>query len=169
MSTNANQVTDTALLIPFARQQSQEHSIWNMGWLITLLATGKDTQGSFTLVEVSSTPGTEPPPHIQHNEDEMFYVVEGELTFQIADQVVKATPGTSVFLPRGIQHSFKIDSDQVKALVLLAPAGFEGFFTELGEPAQTLTIPAMPESLDMEKIIAVSAKYGVEYVLPPPP
>ncbi len=124
----------------------------------------KDTRGQFTLAEVISRPGTEPPPHLHRNEDETFFVVEGEMSFAVADRTFKATAGTSVFLPRGVPHSFKIESDQVRALCLLVPAGLEGFFEELSQPAETLTIPPRPAQLDMEKILSVSTRHGIEYV-----
>jgi uncharacterized cupin superfamily protein len=56
-------------------------------------------------------------------EEETFYVLEGEMTFSVGGQTIKATPGTMVCLPRDVAHSFVIDSEQVRMLILLTPAG----------------------------------------------
>lgn len=63
------------------------------------------------------------------------------MTFSIGDQTIEATPGTTVFAPRHVVHSFTIDSEQVRILVMKTPAGLEGFFKELSVPAQSMTLP----------------------------
>jgi quercetin dioxygenase-like cupin family protein len=128
--------------VAFGRgRQSLDHSVCYNGLLMTFLATSEDTQGQFALIEVVGRKGNVPPPHIHHREDETFYLLEGELTVSVGDRVIKATPGTMVFLPRNVQHSFTIDSEQGRMLVLLAPAGLEGFFKEFSMPAPAMTLP----------------------------
>ena len=136
-------------------RQSLEQSVWYSGWLLTFLATGQDTQGQFSLMEQVTRKGNVPPPHIHHREDETFYVVEGEMTFSVGGRTIKATPGTMVFLPPDIVHSFTIDSEQVRILVLCTPAGAEGFFKECSTPYS-----------EIQKMMALAPKYGFEFVLP---
>jgi quercetin dioxygenase-like cupin family protein len=142
--------------------------VWYSGWLTTFLATGQDTQGQFALLEQSTRKGNNPPPHIHHKEDETFYVLEGEMTFSVGDQTIKATPGTMVFLPRNVMHCFMIDSDQVRILVQLTPAGLEGFFKELSVPAPSMTLPPPAEIpySEIQKMMALATQYGFEIVLP---
>jgi quercetin dioxygenase-like cupin family protein len=154
---------------PFGRgRQSLEQSVWYSGWLLTFLATGEDTQGQFALQEQVGRKGNVPPPHIHHREDETFYVAEGEMTFFIGDRTIKATPGTMVFAPRHVVHSFSIDSEQVRILVLNTPAGIEGFFKELSVPAPSMTLPPPAEIpySEKQKMMALAPKYGCEFVLP---
>jgi quercetin dioxygenase-like cupin family protein len=155
--------------IAFGRgRHSLEQSVWYSGWLLTFLATGDDTQGQFALQEQVGRKGNVPPPHIHHREDETFYVLEGEMTFSIGDQTIKATPGTTVFAPRDIVHSFTIDSEQVRILVMNTPAGLEGFFKELGVSAPSMTLPPpaeLPYS-EIQKMIALAPKYGYEILVP---
>ena len=106
---------------------SLDRSVWYSGQLMTFLATAEDTQGKFALIEAVARRGNDPPPHIHHREEEAFYVLEGEMTFSVGGQTIKATPGTMVCLPREAAHSFVIDSEQVRMLILLTPAGFEGW------------------------------------------
>jgi quercetin dioxygenase-like cupin family protein len=135
---------------------------------MTFLVTGQDTQGQFTLSEQIGRKGNVPPPHIHHREDEVFYVLEGEMTFSVGDQTIKATPGTMVFLPRGVVHSFVIDSEQARILAVATPAGMEGYFQECGVPAPSMTLPPPTDTpySEIQKMMAVAPKYGLEFVLP---
>ncbi len=152
-------------------ERGLERSVWYAGFLLTFLATGEETGGRFALVEETGRKGqsAEPPLHIQTREEESFYVIEGEMTFYVGDRVIAAPAGTFVVLPRGVPHRFTIESEQVRMLNLCVPAGFEGMFKELSEPARALTLPPAPEGPpDIGRIVSAAAKYGVEILGPPP-
>jgi quercetin dioxygenase-like cupin family protein len=149
-------------------RQSLERSVWYSGWLLTFLATGEETRGQFALMEQVARKGNVPPRHIHHREDETFYVVEGDMTFSVGDQTIKATAGTMVFAPRDVAHSFTIDSEQVRMLVMVAPAGAEGFFKECSVPAPSMTLPPLAETpySEIQKMMALAPEYGFEFVKP---
>lgn len=149
-------------------RQSLDHSVWYNGSLMTFLATGEDTHGQFALIELAGRKGNVPPPHIHHWEDEIFYVLEGELAVSVGDRTMRAVPGTMVFLPRNVQHSFTIESEQARMLVLLTPAGFEGWFREFSVPAPAMTLPTATEVAygDVQRMLEVAPHYGLEFVLP---
>jgi len=156
-------------IVAFASgRQSLQRSVWYSGWLLTFLATGEETRGQFALMEQIARKGNVPPRHIHHREDETFYVVEGEMTFFIGDETIKATPGTMVFAPRDVAHSFTIDSEQVRILVMVAPAGAEGFFRECSVPAPSMTLPPPTETpySEIQKMMALAPTYGFEFVPP---
>ena len=160
---------DLKEVVAFARgRQSLDQSVWYTGWLVTFLATGKDTRGQFALTEQVARKGNVPPRHIHHREDEMFYLLEGEMTFSIGERSIKATPGSMVFAPRDIPHSFTIDSEQVRILVLNTPAGIEEFFRECSVPAPSMTLPPPAEIpySDIQKMMSLAPKYGFE-IIPP--
>ena len=75
-----------------------------LGDLITLLVSGKQTNGAFTVLSETSPPGGGTPLHTHHKEDEALYVLEGEYEIQCGDQTVRAGPGSFVFAPREIPH-----------------------------------------------------------------
>jgi quercetin dioxygenase-like cupin family protein len=156
-------------LIAFGRgRQSLGQSVWYSGHLMTFLATGEDTQGQFALIEAVARKGNIPPPHIHHREDETFYVLEGDMTVSVGDRTIKATPGAMVFLPHDVIHSFTIDSDQARILILATPAGIEGYFQECSVPAPAMTLPPAVETPygEIQKMLPVALKFGIEFVVP---
>ena len=117
-----------------------------VGHLFTFLADGESTDGSFALLEVTVRRGFEPPPHTHSREDETYYIQHGTFTFTVGGESIHAEPGTCVFLPRGVQHSFSVETDAARALILLTPAGLEQAFVEMSEPTdQTSGLPPMPD------------------------
>ena len=90
--------------------------------------------------------GLEPPPHTHSREDETYYILDGRWSFDVGGEPFAAEPGTLIFLPRGVAHSFSIDGDAARALVILTPGGLEDAFRELSEPtAQAHGLPPRPD------------------------
>jgi quercetin dioxygenase-like cupin family protein len=147
-------------------RQSLDRSVWYNGWLMTFLATGEETQGQFALIEAVGRRGNVPPPHIHHREDEIFYVLEGEIVVTVEDRTIKVTPGTMVFLPRDVRHSFTIESEQLRMLQLLTPAGLEGWFKEFSVPATAMALPPAEEPAyeDVQEMLEAAPRYGLEFV-----
>lgn len=112
------------------------------------------------------------PLHVHHNEDEAFYVLEGEMTFYVGEETIKAGPGSFLFGPKDVPHTYTVESGPARLLFLLTPAGFEGLIRETSEPAKSLTLPTPPEKppdeAEMEELMAIAARYGNEIVGPPP-
>jgi len=124
------------------------------------IASG-DTQGVLAVVESHDLPGGGPPPHIHHREDETFQILEGEYEFTVGGKTIKVEPGTTLFAPRGVPHTYRyLGTTRGKLMVVLTPAGFEGFFEEIGAmtPQEQQNIP---------QVIEIAKKYGLEF-LPPP-
>lgn len=141
---------------------------WYMGCLFDWKAVGEQTGGWFSLVEATIRKGVEPPLHVHQREEEAFYVLEGEIDFQVGDEIRPATPGSFVFAPRGIPHTFALRTDVARALILIAPAGHEHAFFRFSEGATARVLP--PEPLvepDLESVESADRDFGVTYVGPP--
>lgn len=149
-------------------RQSLDRSVWYSGWLLTFLATAEETQGGFALIEAVARKGNVPPPHIHHREEETFYVLEGEMTFSVGHRTIKAIPGTMIIVPRHTVHSFVIESEQIRMLTLLTPAGMEGWFREFSVPASSMTLPPPADVpyCEIGKMMAEAPKFGIEFALP---
>jgi quercetin dioxygenase-like cupin family protein len=131
------------------------------------LITGDESGGAYALFEVVVSPNGGPPPHIHHREDESFYVMEGQLEFSVNGKTVKAAAGTFLHLHKGSLHTFKNGSNPARLLVQVSPAGLEKFFDEVGHPLKDRSAPAIPVTpAEIEKILAVAPKYGIEIKLP---
>jgi quercetin dioxygenase-like cupin family protein len=143
-------------------------AVWVVGDHYTIKASGEDTGGAFTLIEVLVPPRSGPPPHVHSREDEAFYVLEGEFEVYIDNQRLTAGPGSWVTLAKGSLHYFKnIGQSRGKMLILATPAGLDEFFLEAGRVATD----ASPESgaatsKDIERLLAIAPKYGIEMKLP---
>lgn len=99
----------------------------------TFLAIAEETGGQFSLFDLTVSPETGPPPHIHRDQDEAFYVLEGEITLTLGNQTIVAEPGTFAYVPRGRRHRFQnLRSTPARMLALTIPSGFEGFFAEEG-------------------------------------
>jgi quercetin dioxygenase-like cupin family protein len=158
----------------FSRDPGEGEALWWMGGLATIKATAEQTGGRYTLVEilVPEFPMEESLLHVHHFEDEGFYILEGEMTFYVGEQTIKARPGSYLFGPKDIPHAFSVDSGPARLLFILSPAGMEGLIREMGEPAKSLSIPPPPEEppdeAEMGRLMAIATKYGGEMLGPPP-
>jgi mannose-6-phosphate isomerase-like protein (cupin superfamily) len=153
---------------PILRKTTEGRTVAVVGDVYRFLATGEDTNGKYALCEAIVTPGGGPPPHVHSREEEGFYVLEGEITFQIGDKRVVATAGMFANMPVGTLHSFKNESRKpAKLLISVAPSGLEKMFFEIGMPvAEGATTALPPTQEEIEKLLTVAPRYGVEIKLP---
>lgn len=153
---------------PYALARDEGKSSWFLGTLVTFKAVGEGSNGGFGLIEQLLPAGFAPPLHVHHNEDEAFYLLEGEITFHCGEKAMKAAAGSFVFFPRDIPHWFLVEGDQpARLLQFNAPAGLEHFFAEMGQPAESMSLPA-PSEPDMGLMMGLAHKYNFEILGPPP-
>ncbi len=125
---------------------------------VILKASGADTQGAYSLRENTVAPGFLVMPHRHRATDEAWYVIEGELTFLVEQEVVKARAGGFVLVPRGVTHAFaNRGQGPAQFIVLFSPPGLELMFEEL------LELRAAGASTTA-RVAAIQARYGMEDV-----
>jgi quercetin dioxygenase-like cupin family protein len=114
---------------------------------VSLVVGGERTDGHLGVVEETLTPAFDGPPlHVHPAFDELFVVLEGELTFQVEDEVRTVAAGDWLLAPRGIRHTFANHSEQpARVLIAVAPAGFERYFRLLS--AELAGAEPPPEAL----------------------
>jgi len=154
--------------LPTVRTPGEGRVIGVVGDIYRFLATGEETDGRYALWEAIVPPGGGPPPHIHQREEEGFYVLEGEITIQLGEERFVAKAGTFANMPVGSLHSFtNAGTKPAKMLISVAPAGLEKMFFEVGQPLSAGATDAPPPAQeDIEKLLAVAPRYGLEIRVP---
>ena len=154
---------------PYIDTVEQGPAYWMVGILWVMLATGEQTGDVYSLMWELCPQGSGPGPHY-HDQDEQFFIIDGEITYRADGRELKAGSGSFVLIPRGTVHSFRVDSETATLLNSYTPAGFERTITELGEPTQTRTIPPSDRPANrggMDDAIALFWEIGMHLVQEP--
>ena len=134
---------------------------WFFGMLAEVKASAADTDGMYTLLEITAPPGLQTPLHVHYRDDEGFYVLEGSVTIEVGDQTVELGPGQHAFGPRNIPHRFTVGPDGAHMIWVLTPGGFDDFVDEVSAPADTPTVP--PASVvPPEDAAEIVLRHGME-------
>jgi quercetin dioxygenase-like cupin family protein len=153
---------------PVVRPPGAGTAIWHLDTLMTFKAASEDTAGRLAVWEQLLPHRSSPPLHVHHDEDEAWFVLDGELTFQVAGSTWTAAPGTFVWAPRGLPHTFRVDSPTARLLALTVPGRFDRFVAATGRPAGGPTLPPPPEGPpDMAGLVAAAREHGMELLGPP--
>jgi quercetin dioxygenase-like cupin family protein len=141
-------------------EEGERHGV--IGHTITFKSHGHETSGAAFIWETQSPPGAIVPPHIHRVEDELIYVVEGQLEVSVGQQTFVLEPGDLVKMPKNVSHAVRSTGTGVaKTLWTVVPAGnMEGLFRALG------ALPA-DRPPDLERIVQLFREHDME-LLPPP-
>jgi quercetin dioxygenase-like cupin family protein len=142
--------------------------VWWKTGRMTVKAGSAQTGNGFAQVETYDPRGTATPVHLHHNEDETFYVVEGEVTLFIGDERIDLSAGDYAFAPRGIPHASIARSEYARTLVTMSPGGLEELFVASGVAVSGNEQPAEPVLAPTEELVRSFAAYGVDILGPPP-
>jgi quercetin dioxygenase-like cupin family protein len=127
-----------------------------LGCRARILADVADGQvGLVDMIEVPA--GHMPPLHVHRNEDEAFYVLDGEVSLFLPGREIKCGPGDFVCAPRGIPHAYRVGDRPARWLIVSAPAGFERFVAAV----------AGAGAVDPETLTRIAAEHDIEILGPP--
>ncbi|HET6831832.1 MAG TPA: quercetin 2,3-dioxygenase [Solirubrobacterales bacterium] len=159
---------ETTNVSPIVAGPGEGEALWFLGALTTIKASAETTGGTVAVTENLAPHGHGSPLHVHSREHEWFYVFEGELTFWVGGEVSVAAPGSLVFGPKGIPHTFTVSSELARFLLVAEPGGFEGFVRAAGEQAGARELPPpAAEPPDAEALARLAAGYGIEILGPP--
>lgn len=164
-------MTEGRFVIP----PGEGETVWLGGLGVVRKISGGETGGQFAVVEHPLRPGAlAGPPHTHANEDEISFVLEGEVTVQIGEEVVRAGAGAYVVKPRGVPHTFwNAGTTPARLIEIISPAGFEAYFGEMAEilagagagPPDAARMAEVAEryglTLHPERLPALMERYGV--------
>lgn len=125
-----------------------------------VLLRSEESGGAVSVIESAVPAGFPGPPLHLHDFDEAFYVIEGELTFQVEDQLVTKGPGELAFAPRNVPHTFANRSGaEARYLLVCTPAGFERYFARMAAEQEGVDPPEWALQ-DWQKVTRVGPRIG---------
>lgn len=146
--------------------ENEGQSVWALGMKVTIKCRGEDTDGSYSCMEYQLAPGDGSQTHTHTQEDETWYMLEGDMEWSLQNRLFSATKGSFLRLPSGIPHSFRNTSSQpARMLVSCVPAGLEKYFLEIGAPVDPSPGAKRPAVSEEDAKIATQAgrKYGLTF------
>jgi mannose-6-phosphate isomerase-like protein (cupin superfamily) len=137
-------------------------------WFLNNLAQVHVNEPTLSIVELSGAPGDTPPLHVHHDEDEVFHVLEGELTVHVAGaEPIVLRAGDAAFAPRGVPHVYVVTSEtRARWIGTTTGPQFASFVAELSTPAAAPTLPEAPD-IDPAQVAAVAASHRIDLLGPP--
>jgi len=131
---------------------------------VKFLASSADTNGAWSLVELTEKPGYKTRLHRHIYTDEAYYVLEGVLTAKIADKTYELPAGSYILIPHGTPHAQgNLGKVPVRVLLTMTPGGFEGSFKDRAELIKTVK-PDDPNFIKMREQMMTKGKYDREYL-----
>jgi mannose-6-phosphate isomerase-like protein (cupin superfamily) len=135
--------------------------------LYTAKVTSEQSLGALTAMEFLAPRNFAPPVHRHRVEDELFYVLDGELWVSCGDVEAVHGAGAVVWLPRGVTHCFQVRSETARIFQVSTPGQFERFVAALGVPTPDPVLPE-PAEVDPARLVEVCGEFGIEVLGPPP-
>jgi quercetin dioxygenase-like cupin family protein len=153
------------------RQNGEGEQLWFAGGgLFTMKATSAETGGTFALFEDREVLGKPTPLHVHPGDDEVLYVLEGEVLVHVDGQEHRVGEGGVFVAPRGVPHAFLVTSETARLLCLTVPGtGWaEVQYNELSEPASPDSVPGSRQP-DFARVRNVAERSDTIEILGPPP
>ena len=149
----------------FHRPVATGPAYWGPGDHYTFLVTGEESGGAYFAMEALVPPGGGPPPHIQRDEDETFYLLEGHIEFRLGDETITAGPGDFVNIPRGTVHSLPTQAPRLPDGPHVHTGGHRAVVRGDAGAGPNDAVDA-PDNVDevAARYVAASARYGLEFV-----
>jgi quercetin dioxygenase-like cupin family protein len=154
---------DTQMLHPMATRHGEGEARWWFAALAEIKVTAEQTGGLLSIVEVTEPPNAAGPLHVHHREDEGFWILDGDVTFEVGDTTISVSAGDFAFGPRDIPHRYTAGPSGCRMLFIMTPGGFEDLVRDMSVPAQSRTLPPpSDEQPDWDHVAAVAKAHGCE-------
>ncbi len=145
-------------------------TLWFLNTRVTIRISAHDGTDGIAVLEHRASFGDSPPLHIHHEEDEIFHVLEGEGRYRVGETDRRAAPGETLLAPRGVPHTYRVESPGGARMLTVTRGRFEAFVRSLGRPAEHDGLPApsgppTPEQADA--LARTCLRFGIELVGPP--
>ena len=148
---------------PSVKHQPQSKRFYFDVGLGSVCLSGADTGGAYCLLEVSLAPGMAVPRHTHTREDEVYFVLEGELEVTVGDKIFVLGPGETLLAPRDIPHKLRNSGNTTNHyLLVFSPSGFEKFIMATAVPAPDNAVaPTEPPAVAIQNVHKLATDYGI--------
>ncbi len=153
----------------FIHNMDSAPAYWWLDDLWIVLAEARDTGGRFSMMEELLRKGSGPGPHKHTWSDETFYMLDGEITFLVADEIKTSRTGDFLMVPRNTRHAFRVDSETARFLNGYTPASLEAMIVELATPATERVLPPKNAYPIIEITPELLSRYGMDMLPGPDP
>lgn len=154
---------DVGALQPLHVPANEGEARWWFSSLAVIKVHAAQTGGLLSIIEVSEPSDAGTPLHVHHREDEGFWILDGDVTFEVGDLVIEAQAGDFVFGPRDIPHRYRVGPIGCRMLFLMVPGGFERLVRDMSEPATARSFPPPSDAEpDWAHVAAVALANGCE-------
>jgi mannose-6-phosphate isomerase-like protein (cupin superfamily) len=145
--------------------------LWFLNTLVTFpVPVESSSTGRVSVLESLAPRGDSPPLHVHHDEDEVFHILDGELTLVVGGETVHLGTGATALAPRGVPHTYRVDSEQARWLVVTTAGSFAQFVLAASRPAGSAELPeptGPPSDEEQLAFAELCGRYGIELVGPP--
>jgi mannose-6-phosphate isomerase-like protein (cupin superfamily) len=156
-------------VVPLASTSTEQ--LWFLNTLHTIRVRHDEGEDGISLMETLAPHGDSPPLHVHQTEDEIFHVLEGELRMRAGDTEMTIGPGESLLAPKGVPHTYRVESRQgARWLVITTRGDFERFVRAISRPAERPELPTPhgpPTPIQADTLAATARDHGIELVGPP--
>jgi len=148
--------------LPIKHQPRSKRYYFDVG-LGSVCLSGTDTGGAYCLLEVSLAPGMGVPRHTHTREDEVYFILAGELEVTVGEKIFVLRAGDTLLAPRDIPHKLRNSGDTTNHyLLIFSPSGFEEFVMATAVPAPDDAVaPTEPPAVAVLNVHELAANYGI--------
>ena len=152
-------------------QSAPAEQLWFLDSLVTIRVAASAGQDGLSVLEHRMPYGSSAPLHLHRTEDELFHILEGEYRIKVADQEQRVGPGSVLLVPKGVPHTYRVESAQGgRCLTITVRGDFERFVRAISRPAERAELPppaGPPSDAAIQMLKTTAAKFGIEIIGPP--
>jgi quercetin dioxygenase-like cupin family protein len=162
---------DTTTALPLHRKADEGDAVWAMGSLFEMKLRAAESGGELSIMLVTQPPGIATPLHVHSNESEVFFLLDGEMTYDAGGTVHELTAGSTMWLPKGVPHRFRVHgTTPARFLGLAVPGGIDEMYDFVGRPAAERRIPdEYPPEEEIGRWVEIGPRRGMQVLGPPLP
>jgi quercetin dioxygenase-like cupin family protein len=145
-------------------------AIWFGDTLVHVRSAHGESEDGLSCLDSTAPYGDSPPLHVHHTEDELFHVVDGRLRLRVGEEDVELAAGDTFLAPMGVPHTYRVESEQARVLVITRKGDFESFVRAAGRPAESAALPERggPPSDEQQQAFAeLAQRHNIELIGPP--